>query len=69
MGKFRRKKNKKVHFGSHTYTGPTTHWGLVQGAGCNVYPFIKKKSGLLTIKTIDGRTWQVPRQYVQQRGV
>jgi hypothetical protein len=67
MGKFRRK--KRVKFGTHIYVGPSTHWGLLQGAGCNVYPFIKKKSGLITIKTIDGRSWQVPPKHIQQRGV
>jgi hypothetical protein len=66
-GKFRR--TKRISYGTHIYIGPTTRWGLVNGAGCNLYPFIKKKSGLITIKTIDGQSWQVAPEHIQQRGV
>jgi hypothetical protein len=48
---------------SHIYVGPTTRWGLLANSQCSVIPRTRR-GGLVTIKTADGKPWNVPEEEV-----
>jgi hypothetical protein len=45
----------------HTYSGPTTRYGLLSGAACAI---VGGKAGGRLIRTRDGKTWLVGRDEV-----
>lgn len=49
---------------SHRYTGPTTVWGLSEGAKCELLGKARNAGGAVQIRTADGRKWNVPRAQV-----
>lgn len=51
---------------THRYTGPTTTWGLAQGAKCELLGKARNAGGMVKIRTADGRKWHVPRGQLER---
>lgn len=54
---------------THTYTGPTTFYGLKHQAPCRIIGRPRRGGvpGVVTIQTEDGRTWIVQRTRLEVR--
>lgn len=51
---------------THRYVGPTTTWGLAAGAKCALLGRARARSGLVQIRTADGRKWFVTRGQLER---